>query len=824
MRKILSLLLAIMLLTGPAFAGNKPGYMTPDQKAALDGANSPSASNVLATEADITSADTGVQKVTAGVNLSNSGDDDNPILDLDISEDVDFNDFKGTNLADAVNPTDAVNLQTMLNTYGIVLNYWLMPSNSLGLDLTESVAYDTETVTSTPQTLSNIYFKSIVEDTPTPFVVKNGAIIQVHFEAKVASVTGTKPTTLHAELYYVDSDGTTSPEQIGADGDETATLTETKTVHSTHIHADTDIIVPAGKRLWLKYVATTTGATNNPIVWVYNGSVSGHIDIGVSSTILGRYLLKAGGTMSGDIDMDGSYQIVDLQVPAAAGEAIRQTAKIDESKLESLYDNRITSITAPLDLTTQTLSIPAGTNTQHGYITSTFVAEIEANTLKVTNVSTALSEGTRDDTTYAINSDGSSPDLILPQANTNEAGLLSGTKWNEIVANTSAKHTQGTDTTLGDMTEDINMNTSYQVVNLQAPAAAGEAIRQTTKITEVILEALYDNRATTYTAPLDLTTQTVSMSNVDNSATDGYLTWEQFAILENKYTQDEADALLLLKMDLTDTDIFALVDGTRPFTGEQDFQDGIKADTIVESTAEAGVTIEGTLHKDNNIYTGPIQITENAGAVTLVDMSVTDTPAQGVEQSYALKIDGTTVLKIYAESDGSGGIQNQRIESSITRYLHWSPAYDGYALSADGGSNDGGDSGILVAFAGTLGDTDTTDTAYIEWASTTAGVNDYDVIIRVPIPADYSSIGTMTVEYMSDTVLEDTATVSLYDSNDAADSSVVLSSSTWAIDETMTPSGTYTAGEHMTIKLHLEAAQNQYIRIGEIKIPYVATR
>lgn len=75
-------------------------------------------------------------------------------------------------------------------------------------------------------------------------------------------------------------------------------------------------------------------------------------------------------------------------------------------------------------------------------------AEIVANTLKDTNVSTTLSEGTRDDTTYGINSDGSSPDIILPQANTNEAGLLSGTKWDEIVANTAAKHTQNTDTDL----------------------------------------------------------------------------------------------------------------------------------------------------------------------------------------------------------------------------------------------------------------------------------------------------------------------------------------------------------------------------------------
>jgi len=94
------------------------------------------------------------------------------------------------------------------------------------------------------------------------------------------------------------------------------------------------------------------------------------------------------------------------------------------------------------------VTLPAATSTTAGMLTKAKWEEIVANNAKNTNVSTALSEGTRDDTTYAINSDGSSPDLILPQATTDYAGLLSGTKWNEIVANTLVKHTQNTDTDL----------------------------------------------------------------------------------------------------------------------------------------------------------------------------------------------------------------------------------------------------------------------------------------------------------------------------------------------------------------------------------------
>ena len=63
----------------------------------------------------------------------------------------------------------------------------------------------------------------------------------------------------------------------------------------------------------------------------------------------------------------------------------------------------------------------------------------------------------------------------------------------DVAANTAARHTQGTDTTLGIMTADIDMNSLQQVVNLQAPAASGEAIRQTTKITEMNMEAAHDH-------------------------------------------------------------------------------------------------------------------------------------------------------------------------------------------------------------------------------------------------------------------------------------------------------------------------------------------
>ncbi|MCK5642920.1 MAG: hypothetical protein KAJ19_19070, partial [Gammaproteobacteria bacterium] len=122
-----------------------------------------------------------------------------------------------------------------------------------------------------------------------------------------------------------------------------------------------------------------------------------------------------GLTLAGDIDMNSSYQIVNLQAPDTAGQAIRQTTNVTEANLNTLTGG--------------------GDTTLHDH-------------------------------------DG-------------------------ISENTAARHTQGTDTTLGTMAGDIDMNNSYQIVNLQAPDASGQAIRQTTNVTEANLNTLTGGGDTT---------------------------------------------------------------------------------------------------------------------------------------------------------------------------------------------------------------------------------------------------------------------------------------------------------------------------------------
>ena len=90
------------------------------------------------------------------------------------------------------------------------------------------------------------------------------------------------------------------------------------------------------------------------------------------------------------------------------------------------------------------VTIPAATVSAAGLFTTAKWGEVVANNAKASNVSTALSAGTVNATTYGITSDGGADDIVLPEADTTNAGLLGADKWDEIVANTLKVSADGT--------------------------------------------------------------------------------------------------------------------------------------------------------------------------------------------------------------------------------------------------------------------------------------------------------------------------------------------------------------------------------------------
>jgi len=73
-------------------------------------------------------------------------------------------------------------------------------------------------------------------------------------------------------------------------------------------------------------------------------------------------------------------------------------------------------------------------------------------------------------------------------------------------------------------------------------------------------------------------------------------------------------------------------------------------------------------NNDSKIYPfapvelGSIEAEQDSGAITLFNMPVSSTPTSGDEMSASFSIDSDVVLKVYAESDGTGGVQNHSID------------------------------------------------------------------------------------------------------------------------------------------------------------------
>ncbi len=201
-----------------------------------------------------------------------------------------------TNVADAVNLTDAVNLNILLDHIGVALNYWL-GSTTLDLALTDAEASYTETPNAEPDELSNIYFKSSVAETPAPFLIKAGTIIEIHWTGDETSGGG-RNVGLYFQLGYVNANGTTDFVQIGANSDTSDALTNVKTAFSSHIHVASDTTVPAGKRLWLKvFSITVSGAGGYPTIRVYYDNSAYHMSLEVAGSVLGSFVKADGSTV-----------------------------------------------------------------------------------------------------------------------------------------------------------------------------------------------------------------------------------------------------------------------------------------------------------------------------------------------------------------------------------------------------------------------------------------------------------------------------------------------------------------------------------------------
>ncbi|MFC1775678.1 immunoglobulin-like domain-containing protein, partial [Patescibacteria group bacterium] len=153
---------------------------------------------------------------------------------------------------------------------------------------------------------------------------------------------------------------------------------------------------------------------------------------------------------------------------------------------------------------------------------------------------------------------------------------------------------------------------------------------------------------------------------------------------------------------------------------------GTGAEGVATSTFTGGLSVGGgALEYDyssgitsiGSLQIGATNFEENAGMVSWVDMPVTSAAPVGTVERYSAQIDNNSLLTIYAESDGAGGIQNSGIgigttspttlltvgSSTPTALLasdHYNSAYISGALEVGGASATSTFAGGLVVDGG----------------------------------------------------------------------------------------------------------------------------
>jgi len=108
-------------------------------------------------------------------------------------------------------------------------------------------------------------------------------------------------------------------------------------------------------------------------------------------------------------------------------------------------------------------------------------------------------------------------------------------------------------------------------------------------------------------------------------------------------------------------------DPSYSFTSDTDTGIGLNAASELSLIADGveGLRIdanESEVQPKMTLATGNIELEEDSGAVTLINLPVSSTPSDGDEESYTFSVDSNPVLKIKGSADGTGGIYGKSVK------------------------------------------------------------------------------------------------------------------------------------------------------------------
>jgi hypothetical protein len=211
--------------------------------------------------------------------------------------------------------------------------------------------------------------------------------------------------------------------------------------------------------------------------------------------------------------------------------------------------------------------------------------------------------------------------------------------------------------------------------------------------------------------------------------------------------------------------------------------------------------------------------------------STTAFQIQNASGAVALNVDTTTTTITMGNGGNtlsftpSGGIVAAGT-ARHTKTLLLTPEYAGGVLDALG------DASCSAAFSGTMTSAydGTNRMNNYNWTSASGSAQCYDVVVQVPIPNDFSAwSGNPDIEMQKDStgtaayalqIVPSSGTDANYNSFATAHNTITTS---WSNMANNPLSGTYTAGDYMTIKVRMTSTSGANVKLGNIKLVYLST-
>ncbi|TAH32970.1 hypothetical protein EYC58_02335 [Candidatus Saccharibacteria bacterium] len=255
----------------------------------------------------------------------------------------------------------------------------------------------------------------------------------------------------------------------------------------------------------------------------------------------------------------------------------------------------------------------------------------------------------------------------------------------------------------------------------------------------------------------------------------------------------------------------------------------------LDTTAAAGMTIGSTNASSITIGKSSSNITTTVlgTAVFKPTTSNDSTTAFQIQRANgtAMFVADSTNQTITFGSSGSG---NYTVISTstgqITKYgtgrntkkITLNAEYTGSVLDAGTGSNNTGTMTSSVDLTNRMN--------YYKWTTSQGSNQSYDVVVQVPLPTDFDGWASnpLSISAYTSNTTNGTITLEARDSSNTVQCNFVSvtpgSTSTWATNSSACTlsSGTYTAGDTMTLRIRMQSPASGDVRIGNINLSYLS--